>query len=113
MENENQTVDLNDIVSIKLTHQGMAQVKNYFLQTYGDLGHGLYSHFIDTCVYGRIMTASIREFMLFFGNGLMTGNYFEGTEFNVVNTSFKEARKRREAREAQRELEEIQAPAIF
>ena len=113
MENENQTVDLNDIVSIKLTLKGMEQVRNYFLQTYKDLGQGMYQHFIDTCVYGRIMTASIREFMLFFGSGLLTGNYFEGTEFNVIDTSFKEARKRRESLDSQIELEENQMPSSF
>ncbi|MBQ4542233.1 MAG: hypothetical protein IJA23_05245 [Clostridia bacterium] len=101
MNNEQQTIDLNDIVAIKLTPAGLEQVRNYFLTVYGDLGYGMYQHFVDTSVFGRVMTSSVMEFMLIFGNGLLSNQYFEGSEFNVVDTSFKEARKRREAKDAE------------
>ena len=101
MENNQQTIDLHDIVSIKLTHEGLEQVKNFFISTYGDLGYGMHQHFSQTSIFGRVMTTSIMEFMLIFGSGLLSNQYFEGSEFNVVDTSFKEARKRREAKEAE------------
>ncbi len=104
MNNNQQTIDLHDIVSIKLTMEGMEQIKNYFLTTYGDFGFGMYQHFVDTNIFGRVMTSSVMEFMLIFGNGLLTNQFFEGSEFDIVDTSFKEARKKREAKEAEIEI---------
>lgn len=73
------------LVSIKLTDEGYEHIRNYYISNFPETGYQMFNHFCDTSMSGKVLTTSLKNFMIMFGSVMMFDRrYFESTDL-VVN----------------------------
>ena len=73
------------LVSIKLTDAGYEHIRNFYILNYPETGYQMFNHFCETSISGKVLTTSLKNFMLMFGSVMMYDRtYFESTDL-VVN----------------------------
>ena len=73
------------LVSIKLTDAGYEHIRNFYTSNYPETGYQMFNHFCETSIYGRVLTTSLKNFMIMFGSVMMYDRtFFESIDL-VIN----------------------------